>query len=168
MDVEKATFDTAARAVITGRAGLFLGEQAFIHLGQCIVVGRSRTCDVSVARAGECLKLSKEALEHHASYRKISRRHFRVCLVSPEVLEVEDLSTNGTVVNGHRVHRVQIPTFGTEIKEVVIEFGEGENMLVEAASVRAVAPSERRTELHDLGPIRRPSPLADIEETPVP
>jgi pSer/pThr/pTyr-binding forkhead associated (FHA) protein len=83
-------------------------------------------CDVSVARTDECLRLGKEALERHRSYRKISRKHFRICLIGPDQLEIEDLSTNGTLVNGHRVDKIVIAGFQTAGRAVEIEFGAGE------------------------------------------
>jgi hypothetical protein len=171
MDTEKATFDPTIRAAVAGRSGLFKGEQSYLHVGQCLVVGRSRTCDFSVAKAAECLRLTKEALEQHSSYRRISRKHFRLCLLSADILEVEDLSTNGTVVNGHLVHRVQITGFTSQAKTVMVEFGDGETIVVEPASGRATSPSERRTELRDLrdfSVLRHDTQIEDVEVTPVP
>lgn len=168
MDIEKATYDASVRAVVEGRTGLFKGEHAMLHLGQGIVVGRSRSCDVSVARAAECLKLSKEALEHHSSYRKISRKHFKVSLISADCLEVEDLSTNGTLVNGHKVQRLQITGFMSDMKRVIIHFGDGEEMAVYPADSRQTPSSERRTEMRDFTALRRTSAVEDVEATPVP
>jgi pSer/pThr/pTyr-binding forkhead associated (FHA) protein len=167
MDIEKATFDASVRALLEGRTGLFKGEHAQIHLGQGLVIGRSRSCDVSVARAQECLRLSKDALEQHSSYRKISRKHFKVSLLSADVLEVEDLSTNGTLVNGYRIHRIQITSFTTDQKRVVVHFGDGEEIVITPADRRGAPPSERRTELRDFGQVYSPQ-VEDVEVTPVP
>ena len=61
------------------------------------------------------------------------------------MVEVEDLSTNGTVVNGHRVDRILITEFRREDKTLIIEFGEGERLRVTAgpATAGGYAPSSR-------------------------
>ena len=167
MDVDNAKYDDSATAVLNGRAGLFKGEQAVIHLGQRLIVGRSRMCEVSVARSAECLRLGKEALERHRSYRKISRRHFSVTYVAPDCLEIEDLSTNGTVVNGHRVDKILIEAFRTGAKTVVIEFGSGELSEVAPGGWAGKTASELLTEARDVSRLRDDVP-SECGQTPVP
>ena len=129
MDVENAKYDDSVSAVIVGRSGLFVGETSVVNLGQRVVVGRSRMCDLSVARTSECLRLGKEALEQHRSYRKISRKHLSICLLDHDRLEVEDLSTNGTAVNGYRVDKIVVSGL-SRMRPVVVEFGDGEKLEV--------------------------------------
>jgi pSer/pThr/pTyr-binding forkhead associated (FHA) protein len=130
MDIENAQYDSSFGAEVDGQTGLFRGEHALCRLGQAIVVGRSRACELSVARSAECLRLGREALDRHPSYRKISRRHIRIALLSADHLEVEDLSTNGTVVDGFRVDRRIVTDFSKRRDGVRIEFGEGELLIV--------------------------------------
>lgn len=130
IDVENAQYDASFGAEAEGISGLFRGEAALCRLGQTVVVGRSRACELSVARSAECLRLGREALDRHPSYRKISRRHIRITLLSPDHLEVEDLSTNGTVVDGFRIDRRLITDFRSRKDGVAIEFGEGEILMV--------------------------------------
>lgn len=129
MDVENAKYDDSVSAAIVGKSGLFAGETSVVNLGQRVVVGRSRMCDLSVARTSECLRLGKEALEQHRSYRKISRKHLSICLVDQDRLEVEDLSTNGTAVNGYRVDKIVVSGLSNK-RPVVVEFGDGERLEV--------------------------------------
>ena len=157
MDIEDARYDGSVTAELYGHSGLFLGEEARLHLGQSLVVGRSRLCEISAARARECLRMSKEALESHKSYRKISRKHFRVVLLNAEMLEVEDLSTNGTVVDGHRVDKVIVTDFSSKKREVRIEFGDGELITVRAAGP---APEGARQ--------RNDSREQELQHTPIP
>lgn len=144
MDVENAKYDESVSARIVGKSGLFAGEESVVHLGQRVVVGRSRMCDLSVARTSECLRLGKEALEQHRSYRKISRKHLSICLVDADRLEVEDLSTNGTAVDGYRVDKIVV-TGLRHRKPVIVEFGDGELLEVTIGEAR---PRSRTSEAH--------------------
>ncbi|MCA9321836.1 MAG: FHA domain-containing protein [Planctomycetes bacterium] len=132
-DVENAKYDGSSSLELVGKSGLFEGEKARLLVGQCLVVGRSRMCDLSVARTAECQRLGKDALERHRSYRKISRKHLRICLLQPGEVEIEDLSTNGTAVNGHRVDKVLIRCGGKDDSKVVVEFGDGELLELKVA-----------------------------------
>ncbi|MEZ6194420.1 MAG: FHA domain-containing protein [Planctomycetota bacterium] len=133
MDIENAQYDTSFAAEIEGTAGLFRGERTYCRLGQSVVVGRSRACDLSVARSDACLQLGREALDQHPSYRKISRRHIRITLLDADHLEVEDLSTNGTAVDGYRVDKRVLSDFRSRREGLRIEFGEGEILIVKPA-----------------------------------
>ncbi len=127
-DIDHASYDGRASIRLLGRGGLFAGEEARILLGQCLVLGRSRSCDLSVARTTPFQRLGREEVERHASYRRISRKHVRICLVEPDVVEIEDLSTNGTLVNGHRVNRIRLAGFSSPESLAIVEFGEGERI----------------------------------------
>ncbi len=170
MDIDKAIYDGAATAEITGLTGLFRGAQATIRLGQSLVVGRSRMCDLSVARSEECVRLSKAALESHKSYRKISRQHFRICLTGKDRIEVEDLSTNGTVVNGFRIDRIVIDDFASGNNKLSIQFGHGELIEVTAAGAAAAQSSEALTEQRAVPTFDPQEHLSGVDptHTPVP
>ena len=171
MSVENATYDGSIAAAVVGRSGLFKGEEVVVRVGQCIVVGRSRSCDLSLARAAECLRIGKEAMEQHKSYRKISRKHVRVCLVSSACIEIEDLSTNGTVVDGHRVDRIQLQGFLRRGEPIRVEFGDGELLTVEPVSSVPAASTEARTEIREMQELGSQIPgdvTEDFDRTPVP
>lgn len=152
-DVENAQYDPSASVRVQGKQGLFAGETARILIGQALVVGRSRMCDLSVARSGECQRMGRDALERHKSYRKISRKHLRICLVDADHLEIEDLSTNGTAVNGFRVDRVRLD-LRNRGDAILVEFGEGELLEVRPAGpldpdsdeARRIQSASRRSE----------------------
>lgn len=144
MQIDEAQFDGSFAALVRGASGLFRGESATLRIGQSVVLGRSRSCGLSVARSAECLRLGQEALERHPSYRRISRRHLRISLVSRAVLEIEDLSTNGTVVDGYRVDKRWIEDFDGRTDGIVISFGEGET--VEVKPLVGAAADERARE----------------------
>lgn len=166
MSLENATYDSSTTASVAGRAGLFKGEQVTLRLGQIVVIGRSRSCAMSLAKAPECLRIGKEAMERHKSYRKISRKHIRICLVNPDILEIDDLSTNGTVVDGHRIDRRVITGFANRVDPVLVEFGEGEIVAIQRLP-RDKESSEAHTEIRDVQPLRS-SPPSDVNHTPVP
>ncbi len=126
MSNQSTKYDDTIQVWLVGEAGLFKGEQVAVCLGESVHVGRSRVCAFSVVRTRASKKLGRGALEDHPSYRKISRKHFRVTLLSKDVVEVEDFSTNGTVINGHRFDRIQVSVNGSHDLLAIIEFGAGE------------------------------------------
>ncbi len=166
MDIEDAIYDGSATATITGITGLFRGAKATMRLGQCLVVGRSRVCSLSVARAEECLRLTKVALEAHKSYRKISRQHFRVCLTGEDRVEIEDLSTNGTVVNGFKVDRLVVERFASDAKKIMIEFGHGEVMELIATGATAEQSSEALTSQKAMPTVDQEKHLSGVDGPP--
>jgi pSer/pThr/pTyr-binding forkhead associated (FHA) protein len=126
MSNQSTKYDSSSQIWLLGEAGLFKDEQVAVRLGESVYVGRSRVCTLSVVRTKISRKMGRGALEDHPSYRKISRKHFRVTLLSEELVEVEDLSTNGTAINGHRVDRMQLSINRDEDRLGTIEFGAGE------------------------------------------
>ncbi len=170
MDIDKAQYDGSATAELCGLSGLFKNSRLTLRLGQCIVVGRSRVCDLSVARAESCMRMGRAELEAHPSYRKISRQHLRICLTGEDRIEVEDLSTNGTVVNGFRVDRLVIDRFQSENRRLLIELGQGEMLEVVPGNSDRERSSEALTERRSL-PVVEPQPeehLSGVDHTPMP
>lgn len=135
MTHDNAQYCLSSRIWLWGEKGLYEGEQVAVCLGEAVVVGRSRVCSFSVVRTAAGKKLGREALEKHASYRQISRKHFRVSLLSPDLVEVEDLSTNGTSVNGYRVARIQLKIAGDDKCIGRIEFGANEAITIQRSPV---------------------------------
>jgi len=165
MDADNVTYDNSTRLSLTGLGGLFKGEEAVISVGQRLTVGRSRMCEISVARTAECLRLGKEEMERHKSYRKISRKHLRISYLHPTMVEVEDLSTNGTLVNGFKIDRIVISGFGAGSPPIRVEFGEGELLIVEAP--RGDVPSAEIPTDHEKAPGIQDL-HEDLDKTPIP
>lgn len=115
---------------LAGRDGLTEGESVKLCLGETVVVGRSRTCDLSLKKTLRYLCDDAERARIRASlpYRATSRRHVRLTYLSPDVVEVENLSRNGTLVDGFRVDRVLLHDVRTATHE--IRLGEHGDVLV--------------------------------------
>ena len=81
---------------VRGLEGIFEGRERKVRLGETIFVGRSRECELHPRAAGNGRESAK----------RMSRRHLRVSFCNPEHVEIEDLSRNGTFLNGKRIDRV--------------------------------------------------------------
>jgi len=104
---------TAPCVAIRGHGGLFAGVDMTLVPGETVVVGRSRTCDVSLLAPGR--------RAHASQLGRVSRIHCEIeCLKAGDV-EIRDLSRNGTLVDGVRAprsHRVR-PGAAPVVVEVV-------------------------------------------------
>lgn len=122
-------YDQSERLSLKGVDGLLQGEQIDIHVGQSVVVGRSRRCDLSLRRSKH-FRLSNEAEQRQIlamkSFLKVSRRHVRISFLAKGKVEIWDLSRNGTFVNGKRVDRLLLGEFGDRI--VNIRLAESEEL----------------------------------------
>lgn len=86
--------------VLIGTAGLVQGESYVLNPGVAVIIGRSRSCDISLRRTPGYLKASPEARDTDHDFNTVSRRHARIEVGTNSRARIEDLSTNGTYVNG--------------------------------------------------------------------
>jgi hypothetical protein len=85
------------------------GQDLKLSLGESVFLGRSRHCQWSLKRTPSFLTASQEEKERRRTdlgWRSVSRRHCRVSYVSTDQVEIENLSPNGTLVDGHLVDRI--------------------------------------------------------------
>jgi pSer/pThr/pTyr-binding forkhead associated (FHA) protein len=85
--------------VLIGTAGIVQGESFVLATGIAVVIGRSRSCDISLRRTAGYLKSPSDSRDIDHDFNTVSRRHARV-EVGAAKARIEDLSTNGTFVNG--------------------------------------------------------------------
>lgn len=90
--------------VLRGLDGGFRGMERRLRVGESVVVGRSRHCGFAplIAQGGISCEAEVQRL------RRMSREHARIYFLNLRHVEVENLSRNGTTVNGQRVHRIVI------------------------------------------------------------
>jgi pSer/pThr/pTyr-binding forkhead associated (FHA) protein len=86
-------------AVLLGTAGLVEGECFLLDQGVDLIIGRSRSCDISLRRTTAYLKTPPAARDGDHDFNTVSRRHVRI-QISNAVAAIQDLSTNGTFYNG--------------------------------------------------------------------
>lgn len=89
--------------VLIGSAGLVQGEIYILAPGVGVVVGRSRNCDISLRRTPGYLKSPAEMRDTDHDFNTVSRRHVRIEVSPDSRVRVEDLSTNGSYVNGNHL-----------------------------------------------------------------
>jgi pSer/pThr/pTyr-binding forkhead associated (FHA) protein len=85
--------------VLLGTAGVALGERYILEIGVPVVIGRSRSCDISLRRTAAYMQLPTDTRDQDHDFNTVSRRHARVEIAASGA-RIEDLSTNGTYVNG--------------------------------------------------------------------
>lgn len=92
--------------VLLGTAGMVDGECFMLERGMDIVVGRSRSCDVSLRRTAAYLKTPPAQRDSDHDFNTVSRRHLKVT-VTGDTAHIQDLSTNGTFFNGEPMREPQ-------------------------------------------------------------
>jgi len=120
--------------VIRGIKGFLEGEERELAVGEAIVVGRSRSADLSTRKSkrfadrGDAAKI----IQSH-SFLSVSRKHVRIHFLHPGLVEVKDLSHNGTFVDGHRADCVGL----TDLKERshTVQLGSVERLVLELRGV---------------------------------
>jgi pSer/pThr/pTyr-binding forkhead associated (FHA) protein len=86
--------------VLIGTAGIVQGESFVLAPGTPVVIGRSRSCDISLRRTSGYMKAPADERDVDHDFNTVSRRHARVEVAAGSRARIEDLSTNGTFVNG--------------------------------------------------------------------
>lgn len=102
-------YDTEHYLSVRGLGELAQGQKVKLCLGESIVVGRSRHCDWSLRRAPAYLKSDpdgRDQIRHDLAYNSVSRKHARLSYVAPDMVEIENLSGNGTLVDGKLVDKI--------------------------------------------------------------
>ncbi len=116
-----APYDDTHYLWLEGLAGIAAGERVKICLGEAVVVGRSRLATFSLKKTTQYLLVKppeREALRGSLPWRSVSRRHCRLDYVAPDVVELTDLSRNGTFVDGHRVDRIALQDVRRAVHEI--------------------------------------------------
>lgn len=94
------------RLRVRGHDGLLEGVRRRLRPGQTLVIGRSRSCDLSLRRTPRFVRHPDQLeLFRSEEFRRISRIHCEIVFLTDGRIEIRDLSSNGTRVNGERVKR---------------------------------------------------------------
>jgi pSer/pThr/pTyr-binding forkhead associated (FHA) protein len=109
------------RVVVVGQGGVLDGERRALVPGATLVVGRSRSCHLSLRKCRRFLA-SDEQPELLASegFRRVSRVHCEIAYLPDGRVEIRDLSRNGTLVDGRRLARPCVLVPGDDVVEVVL------------------------------------------------
>jgi len=114
---------------LVGIAGVVEGEFIALQYGESLVMGRSRSCDFSLRNCKRWIEAEKVGQIPEESSRTVSRRHLKITYHNANSIELEDLSSNGTFVDGRRIDRLVI----TDAKETPheIQLGGGDRLRLE-------------------------------------
>lgn len=85
------------------------GETIRLSLGESLLCGRSRQCGWSLKRTLPYLEDAdgaRERLRGTLAFTSVSRRHCRITFLAADLVEVENLSPNGTLVDGRPIDRL--------------------------------------------------------------
>ena len=126
----KKVVKMSGKLLLRGIYGSVKGKEFYIELGQSVTLGRSRSCDITLGRDGEHTQMIvHEGVSEEAHFRSVSRRHMRISFFEEEEVKIEDLSSNGSYLDGDRVEDVVIKDFKEEVH--VILLGTKEKFILE-------------------------------------
>ena len=106
---DPAPYDDSHYLLLTGTSGIGKGERVKVNLGETVHAGRSRDCQFSLKKTDRYLSDrdgERAAISESLAFRAVSRRHCRIAYLAPDLVEIVNLSANGTFVDGHRVDRI--------------------------------------------------------------
>jgi len=120
----------ACTLVIRGVKGFLAGEERRVGIGEAVVIGRSREADVSVRSALRTLDRGDytDILESDP-FKSVSRLHVRIHFLHPGLVEVKDLSQNGTFLDGKRVDCVGLTDLDEHVH--ILSLGDAERLSLE-------------------------------------
>jgi len=124
--------------VVRGLRGFLRGEERRLAVGESMVIGRSRKVDFSTRRAPR-LKARPDAAKviGTPAFLTVSRRHTLLHHVAPGVVEITDLSSNGTYVDGRKIERERLEDLAT--KNHILSIGAQERLELALESAKKSA-----------------------------
>jgi pSer/pThr/pTyr-binding forkhead associated (FHA) protein len=109
--------DEALHLKLTGIAGFIKGDTFTLKPGSISVIGRSRSCDISLRELKQGREDDEGAKEDH--YKTVSRQHVRISFKDSSEVMIEDLSHNGSFLDGERIQsRASISDLGKKSHEL--------------------------------------------------
>lgn len=148
-----AGVSTDSIPVLVGTKGWVTGELYVLKDGESVVLGRSRSCDISLRRIVAYLERSPGERDADHDFNTVSRRHMRVT-VTGNTVKLEDLSTNGSYCNDDAITGPRELNLGNG--PVEIRLGTRETFRVEIAdqqrldALRASSTSDTSGEVKSL------------------
>jgi len=116
----------AGRLILNGVYGSVKGKKFIINEGQSVMVGRSRGCDI-ILESGSGVDETEDHSSKH--FQTISRRHLKITYHSDVKVELEDLSANGTMLDGEKIEKIFLADVTTESHSLLL--GSREKFLLE-------------------------------------
>jgi len=109
------------RLLVVGHGGVLDGERRALLPGATLVVGRSRSCQLSLRR---CRRFVTSRRQHELlrsdEFQRVSRVHCEIAYLPDGRVEIRDLSRNGTWVNGRRLERPRVLVPGDAALSIIL------------------------------------------------
>ena len=120
---------TTQGPVLVGLGGVVEGEVFPLAYGKSVIIGRSRSCDVSLRNCKRWQDLEEAGELPEETSKTVSRKHLKITFHNANSIELEDLSSNGTFVDGKRIDRLIL----ADVKEAPheVRLGAGESFRLE-------------------------------------
>ena len=97
------------------------GERHGLQPGATLVVGRSRSCQLSLRRCRGFVKSDRQReLLASVGFQRVSRVHCEIAYLRDGRVEIRDLSRHGTLVDGRRLSRPLVIVPGDPGVEIVL------------------------------------------------
>jgi pSer/pThr/pTyr-binding forkhead associated (FHA) protein len=110
--------------VLVGIQGVVEGEVYPLEPGQAVIIGRSRECDLSLRECPRWREAEEAGEDLEEGSKTVSRKHLKITYADPESIELEDLSSNGTFVDGKRIDRLVLTDLKEASHEILLGAGE--------------------------------------------
>lgn len=136
--------------ILRGVEGLVEGEVFPLSYGQTVIVGRSRNCDISLKKSRKYQTLTEEQKKNDTDFLSVSRRHTKISFYNSQSIEIEDMSANGTYVNGEKVSKKVIGDI--KDKSYELRLGTREKFKLEWGQVELELPNA----LDQAAPVAQP------------
>ena len=120
MTSNKGRMMAESNPILVGVEGFVVGEEFQLEHGKSLIVGRSRSCDVSLRHCAKWLQLDPDERDLEQDFKTVSRKHMRVTYYNVNSIEIEDLSSNGTFVDGKRIDRILISDIKEKQHEILL------------------------------------------------
>ncbi len=158
--------------LLRGIGGLVEGETFGVEYGETVIIGRSSSCDISLKKCEKYLLLPAEERDSEKHFQTVSRKHVRISFYNSTSIEVEDLSSNGTYLDGEQIQRVTISDIKDRTHELllgtkekfVIEWGGGETVPTVGKATDAPMEPLPLDEDEDEDGGKTEAPSDDVEE----
>ncbi|MFW5844744.1 MAG: FHA domain-containing protein [Planctomycetota bacterium] len=135
---------------LVGVAGWVAGECYTLRPQDEVIIGRSRSCDISLRRCRTYLSKSRYDRDNDHDFNTVSRRHLQVSIIDERYIRLEDLSTNGTYVDD--VLMSDSLDIDTHTQSVKIRLGTREVLQVRTFTEDELQERERQSALPEQDP----------------
>ncbi len=134
--------EEALHLKLTGIAGFIKGESFSLKPGSINVIGRSRSCDISLREVKQSHEESDPEGAKEDHYKTVSRQHVRISFKGNDEVVIEDLSHNGSFLDGERI-KTSASITDLARKSHELRLGTNETFKLELAKAEKAKPSPK-------------------------